>query len=219
MAKPFPSLQDSVEIRPRSLKQAELLKSIQENDITFAVGPAGTGRTYVCSLAAARAFINEEVNRIVIIRPAVGAGGEDIGHLPGTKEEKLWPYVLPILDSWQDVWTPEKIKWFISENLIEIVPVAYLRGRTFSNAYIIVDEAQNMSYEQLLLAVTRLGEGSKLLIDLDYAQCDLPARVRKGEELVRTLRSKGLEQVGFVEFTASDVVRHPTVKALLKSLS
>lgn len=208
----IPKTRKKLEIKARTTKQKEYLKAIRSHDFVICVGPAGTGKTYLSALMALNAFINQQVDKIVITRPAVMAGGEDIGFLPGTINEKLDPYMQPIFDAFKTYWSPHTIEHHIKDGNIEIVPLAYMRGRSFKNAYIICDEAQNCTKDNLLMLMTRLGEGSTMVITGDPIQSDINgfSCLHVAEKLL-----SGIDEIEFVTFTNEDVVRHPTVAKIL----
>jgi phosphate starvation-inducible PhoH-like protein len=182
-------------------------------DITFAVGSAGTGKTFLAALTAAKALIDEDVKKIVVCRPAVNAGGEELGFLPGGINEKMDPYIRPVLDAFKQAWHPKTLQSYIEMGIIEIVPLAFMRGRTFTNTFIIADEMQNATNEQLLMLITRLGEGSRMVITGDPAQKDIA-----GKPCFDMARRKlaGVPQIGFIDFSVEDVVRHRTVELVLR---
>lgn len=202
---------------PRTIKQAEYQEAIRNNDVIFGIGPAGVGKSHVAAIEAATSLEKGEVDRIILVRPAREAVGERLGFLPGTAEEKIEPYMYPIFDSWKDIWMPNKIKALIEQEKIQPWAVAHLRGRTFRNSFVIVDEIQNLTLPQLYLVLTRFGEGSKMVLDGDWAQSDL----MKGEEPCHQLVSAlaGTEKVAHVLFSESDVVRHPMVAKVISAHS
>ncbi|MEM7654643.1 MAG: PhoH family protein [Bacteroidota bacterium] len=200
-------------VRPRNKGQRKIVASAETNDIVFAVGPAGTGKTYIAVALAVRALKEKRVKRIVLCRPAVDAG-ESLGFLPGDMKDKVDPYLRPLYDALRDMIHTEKLKYYLENNTIEIVPFAYMRGRTLDNAYVIMDEAQNATEMQLKMFLTRMGEHSHLIITGDDSQIDLPVRQRSG--LVQVIRIlKGIKGIAFVRLKASDVVRHRLVKDIL----
>ncbi|MEL7530976.1 MAG: PhoH family protein, partial [Bacteroidota bacterium] len=179
----------------------------------FAIGPAGTGKTYIAVALAVRALKEKRVKKIVLCRPAVDAG-ESLGFLPGDLKDKVDPYLRPLYDGLEDMIHSEKLKHYLANNIIEVVPLAYMRGRTLNNAYVIMDEAQNATEMQLKMFLTRMGERSHVIITGDDSQIDLPYRVRSG--LVQGMRIlKGIKGIAFVRLSASDVVRHRLVKDIL----
>jgi phosphate starvation-inducible protein PhoH and related proteins len=200
-------------IRARTPGQAAYITSIRKNDIVFAVGPAGTGKTYLAVAAAMAALRRHDVLKIVLSRPAVEAG-ESLGFLPGDLHEKVDPYLRPLYDALDDMLPPDKLKAYIERRTIEIVPLAYMRGRTLNNAFIILDEAQNATSVQMKMFLTRLGANARAIITGDVTQIDLPSRTVSGlVEIQRVLR--GVEGVEFVYFDKGDVVRHRLVKDII----
>ncbi|GAB4404456.1 MAG: PhoH family protein [Microscillaceae bacterium] len=200
-------------IKAKTDNQKELVKACKENDLVFAVGPAGTGKTYISVALAVQALKEKEVKKIIITRPAVEAG-ENLGFLPGDLKEKIDPYLRPIYDALDDMLPPEKIKLFQETRVIEIAPLAYMRGRTLQNAFILLDEAQNTTPMQIKMFLTRMGQNSKVIVTGDSSQIDLPKKQKSG--LVETLQIlKGVPGIGFVELKAKDVVRHKLVKRII----
>lgn len=200
---------------PRTRTQLRYLQSMDENDVVFGIGPAGTGKTYLAVAAAAAALRDKKVARIVLTRPAVEAG-EALGFLPGDLTEKILPYLRPLYDALYDMVEPEEVNKMIERGLIEIAPLAYMRGRTLNNAAIILDEAQNTTGEQMLMFLTRLGAGARCVVTGDPSQVDLKKGVTSGlHEASRILR--GVEGVEFVEFERRDVVRHRVVASIIKA--
>ncbi len=196
-------------VNPRNVAQKRYLETIQNSDMTFAIGPAGTGKTYLAVAVAAAALNEHKIKRIVLCRPAVEAG-ERLGFLPGDLAEKINPYLRPLYDSLYDLLGFEKVGKLIERSIIEIAPLAFMRGRTLSDAFIILDEAQNTTSEQMKMFLTRLGFGSRAVITGDVTQTDLPAGRKSGlREAIRILR--GVKDIGFLEFGEKDVVRHPLV--------
>jgi phosphate starvation-inducible PhoH-like protein len=202
-----------VSIKPKTQNQVKLVQAVQENDLVFAVGPAGTGKTYISVALAVRALKNKEVKKIIITRPAVEAG-ENLGFLPGDLKEKIDPYLRPIYDALQDMIPSEKLKFYQENGVIEIAPLAYMRGRTLQNAYILLDEAQNTTAMQLKMFLTRMGQHSKVIITGDVSQTDLPRHQRSG--LVEALHILGnVPGIGFVQLQSTDVIRHKLVKRII----
>src|SRR3954453_4557701 len=197
-------------VTPRNVAQKMYLQSIQDNDITFGIGPAGTGKTFLAVAAAAGALADKSVKRIVLCRPAVEAG-ERLGFLPGDIAEKVNPYLRPLYDSLYDIIGFEKVEKLMERSVIEIAPLAFMRGRTLNDSFIILDEAQNTTPEQMKMFLTRLGFGSKAVVTGDITQVDLPeGRARSGLLLVRNIL-EGIPGLSFVELTGRDVVRHRIV--------
>jgi phosphate starvation-inducible protein PhoH and related proteins len=197
----------------RTLGQRNYVEAIQKNDIVFGVGPAGTGKTYLAVAMAVAALKKEQVNRIILTRPAVEAG-EALGFLPGDLQEKITPYLRPLYDALRDMMDTEEIERSVSRQTIEVAPLAYMRGRTLSNAFIILDEAQNTTTEQMFMLLTRMGPNSKCVVTGDVTQIDLPANKRSG--LVEALQAlKNVQGISFVYFTERDVVRHELVRAVI----
>ena len=200
-------------IKPRTVNQYLLVQQAAENDLVFAIGPAGTGKTYISVALAVRALKNKQVKKIIITRPAVEAG-ENLGFLPGDLKEKIDPYLRPIYDALSDMVPSEKLKFYEENKIIEIAPLAYMRGRTLQNAFILLDEAQNTTPMQIKMFLTRMGPNSKAIITGDRSQIDLPKNQRSGLiDAVSIL--KGIEGIGFVELEGKDVVRHRLVKEII----
>jgi phosphate starvation-inducible PhoH-like protein len=193
-------------------KQKEYGRTIRENTIVFAIGSAGSGKTFLAALHAMDEFLAGRVEKIVVCRPVVNAGGEELGFLPGGLHEKMDPYIKPIFDAFALQWHPKQIQTMMEYGKIEIAPLAFMRGRTFSNAFIICDEAQNATDDQLLMLLSRLGSGSKMVITGDPSQKDIAGR--PFERARRKLC--GVSGIAFVEFNDDDVVRHPLVKRIIK---
>ncbi len=210
----FMKTRQRVEINPINENQREYLRSINNHDITFGVGPAGTGKTYLATLMAMQAQTEGLVDRIVICRPAVNADDEDLGFLPGGINQKMDPYVRPIFDAFRTYWSQQTINDYIGRGIIEISPLAYMRGRTFKNTFIVCDEFQNATDKQLLMLLTRLGDGSKMVITGDPCQSDVNGR----SCLVSALETLSpIDTISFVTFKIADVVRHPTVKKVIRA--
>ena len=202
-------------IRPKTLGQKEYLNSIRNNAITFGVGPAGTGKTYLAVAAAVAAFRAKEVNRIILTRPAVEAG-ERLGFLPGDLQSKVDPYLRPLYDALFEMLGPESYAKYVERGNIEVAPLAYMRGRTLDDSFIILDEAQNTSREQMKMFLTRLGFGSRIVITGDVTQIDLPGEKISGlKEAMRILRD--VEDIAICRLTGSDVVRHVIVQRIIKA--
>jgi len=203
------------QIKPKTLGQREYIKAIREHDIVFAIGPAGTGKTYLAVVMAISALRNKQVSRLVLTRPAVEAG-EKLGFLPGDLQEKVDPYLRPLYDGLYDVLGPENTQKYLERNIIEIAPLAYMRGRTLENAFIILDEAQNTTCEQMKMFLTRLGFGSKAVITGDITQIDLPRGQVSGLVHAQKILSR-IEGVAFHYLTGEDIVRHPLVADIIKA--
>ncbi|HEX6876477.1 MAG TPA: PhoH family protein, partial [Nocardioidaceae bacterium] len=196
-------------IRPKTLNQKRYVESIDKSTITFGIGPAGTGKTYLAMAKAVQALQGKQVNRIILTRPAVEAG-EHLGFLPGTLGEKIDPYLRPLYDALHDMMDPDSIPKLMAAGTIEVAPLAYMRGRTLNDAFIILDEAQNTSPEQMKMFLTRLGFGSKMVVTGDVTQVDLPGGMKSGLRVVEDILSE-IEDVHFNRLTAHDVVRHRLV--------
>ncbi|MFO7243740.1 MAG: PhoH family protein [Actinomycetes bacterium] len=200
-------------IRPRTQGQAAYVQAIEQHTITFGIGPAGTGKTYLAMAQAVAALQAKRVNRIVLTRPAVEAG-ERLGFLPGTLSEKIDPYLRPLYDALHDMVDPESIPKLIEAGTIEVAPLAYMRGRTLNDAFIILDEAQNTTREQMKMFLTRLGFGSTMVVTGDITQVDLPGGMESGLRAAREIL-RGVDDIAFCELTADDVVRHRLVSDII----
>jgi phosphate starvation-inducible protein PhoH and related proteins len=200
-------------IRPKTLNQKRYVDAIDRNTIVFGIGPAGTGKTYLAMAKAVQALQGKQVNRIILTRPAVEAG-ERLGFLPGTLYEKIDPYLRPLYDALHDMIDPESIPKLMSAGTIEVAPLAYMRGRTLNDAFIILDEAQNTTPEQMKMFLTRLGFGSQIVVTGDTTQIDLPGGSRSGLLVVRDILD-GMEDVHFAQLTSTDVVRHRMVSDIV----
>ncbi len=196
-------------IRPKTLGQKQYVDAIDKHTVVFGIGPAGTGKTYLAVAKAVQALQNKSVNRIILTRPAVEAG-ERLGFLPGTLSEKIDPYLRPLYDALHDMIDPDSIPRLMTSGTIEVAPLAYMRGRTLNDAFVILDEAQNTTPEQMKMFLTRLGFGSTIVVTGDVTQVDLPGGTRSGLRVVREIL-QGVEDVEFCELTSRDVVRHPLV--------
>ncbi len=214
--KPAPRDQSFVKhVRPKSPGQAKLMEAIDQHALVMALGPAGTGKTYLAIAKAVEALESGRVGRIVLSRPAVEAG-ESLGFLPGDLEDKLAPYLRPLYDALSDRLSPKRLKALMAEGLIEIAPVAYMRGRTLNNAFVVIDEAQNCTYTQLKMLLTRLGWSSTMIVTGDPAQSDLlPTMSGLGPVAERL---DGVGGVAVVRLQAEDIVRHPLVATMLEAL-
>jgi len=202
-------------IRPKTLHQKEYVDAIDAHTVVFGIGPAGTGKTYLAMAKAVQALQAKEVNRIILTRPAVEAG-ERLGFLPGTLSEKIDPYLRPLYDALHDMMDPDSIPRLMEAGTIEVAPLAYMRGRTLNDAFIILDEAQNTTPEQMKMFLTRLGFGSKMVITGDVTQVDLPGGTSSGLRQVQHVLH-GVEDVSFTEMTAEDVVRHELVSRIVSA--
>ena len=202
-------------IRPKTANQKRYVDAIEDHTITFGIGPAGTGKTYLAMAKAVSALQAKKVNRIVLTRPAVEAG-EHLGFLPGTLNEKIDPYLRPLFDALHDMIDIETIPRMIQSGIIEAAPLAFMRGRTLNDAFIILDEAQNSTPEQMKMFLTRLGFGSKMVITGDVTQIDLPNGQHSGLRVVRDIL-KGIDDIAFLELTAEDVVRHRLIGDIVKA--
>ncbi|MEU8817769.1 PhoH family protein [Actinoplanes sp. NPDC048796] len=200
-------------IRPKTLGQKRYVDAIDENTIVFGIGPAGTGKTYLAMAKAVQALLAKQVSRLILTRPAVEAG-ERLGFLPGTLNEKIDPYLRPLYDALHDMLDPEAIPRLMAAGTIEVAPLAYMRGRTLNDAFIILDEAQNTTPEQMKMFLTRLGFGAKIVVTGDVTQVDLPGGTTSGLKVVREIL-QNVEDVHFAELSSSDVVRHRLVAEIV----
>jgi phosphate starvation-inducible PhoH-like protein len=202
-------------IKPKTVNQKKLVEVAKKKDLVFAIGPAGTGKTYISVALAVRALKNKEVKKIVITRPAVEAG-ENLGFLPGDLKEKIDPYLRPIYDALEDMIAPEKLRYYYENNVIEIAPLAFMRGRTLHNAFILLDEAQNTTTMQIKMFLTRMGPKSKMIVTGDRSQIDLSGNQKSG--LIEALDTlKKVSEIGFVELTSKDVMRHKLVEKIINA--
>lgn len=202
-------------IKPKTINQQKLVSLVKDNDLVFALGPAGTGKTYISVAMAIKALKNKQVKKIIITRPAVEAG-ENLGFLPGDLKEKIDPYLRPIYDALNDMIPFEKLRYYMEREIVEIAPLAYMRGRTLNNAFILLDEAQNTTPMQMKMFLTRMGPDSKMIITGDSSQVDLPGNQRSGlKEAVRILRE--VNGIGFIELNEKDVIRHKLVKDIIEA--
>jgi phosphate starvation-inducible protein PhoH and related proteins len=200
-------------VRARTPNQRVLVEECAKNDLIFAIGPAGTGKTYTAIALAVRALKNREIKKIILSRPAVEAG-ENLGFLPGDLKEKIDPYLQPLYDALQDMIPPRKLEDFIKEGIIEIAPLAFMRGRTLSNAFVILDEAQNTTINQLKMFLTRMGLNAKFIITGDVTQIDLPRRSNSGLIFAMKLL-QNIESISVVQFNTNDIVRHRLVRDIV----
>lgn len=202
-------------IKPKTPNQIKLVQLIKENDLVFALGPAGTGKTYISVALAVQALKNKQVKKIIITRPAVEAG-ENLGFLPGDLKEKIDPYLRPIYDALNDMVPFEKLQYYMEREIIEIAPLAYMRGRTLNNAYILLDEGQNTTPMQMKMFLTRMGPESKMIVTGDTSQVDLPTNQRSGlKEATRILTN--VKGIGIIELNERDVVRHKLVRDIIEA--
>jgi len=202
-------------IRARTINQQKLVDEYDTNDLLFAIGPAGSGKTYTAIALAVRAFKNKEVKRIILTRPAVEAG-ENLGFLPGDLKEKLDPYLRPLYDALMDMIHPRKLAELIENDVIEIAPLAYMRGRTLDNAFVILDEAQNTTINQLKMFLTRMGKNAKFIVNGDTTQIDL--RPKNNSGLIQAMKIlKDIKGISIVEFDERDIIRHHLVKYIVKA--
>lgn len=204
-----------LQVKARTANQRKLVELANENDMVFAIGPAGTGKTYTAVALAVRALKQKEVRKIILTRPAVEAG-ENLGFLPGDLKDKLDPYLQPLYDALRDMIPPERLRDFLETGTIQIAPLAYMRGRTLDNAFVILDEAQNATTSQLKMFLTRMGKSASFMITGDLTQIDLPKRQPSG--LVHTLKYlKDIPGIGVVYLNENDVIRHPLVKSIIRA--
>lgn len=200
-------------IKARTFNQRKLVKSVEKHDMVFALGPAGTGKTYTAVALAARALKNKEVRKIILCRPAVEAG-ESLGFLPGDVKEKLDPYLQPLYDALHDMFPAEKLNEYVENSIVQIAPLAYMRGRTLDNAFVILDEAQNASRSQFKMFLTRMGKNAKFLVTGDASQIDLPKNTPSG--LIQAMQIlKDTNGIDFIHFDGRDVIRHSLVKKII----
>ncbi len=202
-------------VTARSANQLRYIQAMERSDLVFAIGPAGTGKTYLAVAVAVQMLMNKRVNRIILTRPAVEAG-EKLGFLPGDLQEKVDPYLRPLYDALYDIMDYERVERFLERRIIEIAPLAFMRGRTLGDSFIILDEGQNTTSEQMKMFLTRIGLDSKVVVTGDVTQIDLPPGKRSGLVEAREILS-GIEGIEFVYFTEKDVVRHPLVKSIIRA--
>jgi len=212
---PRPRLFGKKAVTPKSPNQRAYMESIETNDMVFAIGPGGTGKTYLAVAMAVSALLTKKVDRIILVRPAVEAG-EKLGYLPGTLQEKIDPYMRPLYDALYDLLEPDKLSRFLEKGVIEVAPLAFMRGRTLNSSFVILDEAQNTTSEQMKMFLTRLGFNSKAVITGDITQIDLPPGRRSG--LIEALEVvEQIPGIGFIRFNERDVVRHSLVQQIIKA--
>ncbi len=202
-------------VRPRTNGQKRYIDAIRKNDVLFAVGPAGTGKTYLAVGLAVAALKEGKVSRVVLVRPAVEAG-ESLGYLPGDLREKVEPYLRPLYDAFYEMFSPERFMKYVEKKVIEIAPLAYMRGRTLNDSFIILDEAQNTTPEQMKMFLTRLGFGSRAVVIGDITQIDLPTGKESGLKVVRNIL-KGIPGIDFIALDKNDVVRHEVVQKIVQA--
>lgn len=202
-------------IRVKTPTQIEYYKAVKKNDIVFAIGPAGTGKTYLAVAMAISALKTREVSKIILARPAVEAG-ESLGFLPGDLSQKVDPYLRPLYDAAEEMMTAEKLRSYIERGTVEVAPLAYMRGRTLNNAFVILDEAQNATTMQMKMFLTRIGSGSKAIITGDMTQIDLPSRSQSGLVQIQEIL-QGIEGISMVYFNKADVMRHRLVKEIIEA--
>lgn len=208
-------IRPDLRVRPRTQGQQEYLEAIARHEMTFAIGPAGTGKTYLAMAVAVSHLMNKKVKRLILTRPAVEAG-ENLGFLPGDLEEKISPYLRPLYDALYAMVDLTKVQRMIEEQRIEVAPLAFMRGRTLDHSFILLDEAQNTTSEQMKMFLTRLGQGSRAIITGDVTQCDLPRGTKSGlAEAARILKS--VPEIGMVHLSRRDVVRHPLVERIISA--
>ncbi len=202
-------------IKAKTLGQKLYIESIKKNDLVFAIGPAGTGKTYLAMVMAVKYLLNKQVNRIILTRPAIEAG-ENLGFLPGDMQDKVDPYLRPLYDALYDILGPEKVKLYLEKDIIEVAPLAYMRGRTLDDSFVILDEAQNTTPEQMKMFLTRIGFNSRAVITGDITQIDLPHSKNSGLNQVTKIL-KDVAGIDFIYLTNRDVVRHELVKKIIRA--
>jgi len=215
LAEPSGALHDDISIKPRTRGQREYLDAIESHTITIAIGPAGTGKTYLAMAAAVSALLHKEVNRLILTRPAVEAG-ENLGFLPGDLEQKVHPYLRPLFDALYSMLDPERVQRLIDREMIEVAPLAFMRGRTLDKSFAILDEAQNTTSEQMKMFLTRLGAGSKAVITGDITQTDLPDGRESGLTQIQKILDD-TDGIAIRRLSRSDVVRHPLVQSIVQA--
>jgi len=210
-AHPKPESENKIAVRPKNLAQRSYLNEIETHDLTFGIGPAGTGKTYLAVSTAVKALRSHQVEKIILVRPAVEAG-EKLGYLPGSLQEKVDPYMMPLYDALTDM-LDGHLDSYLQSKVIQVVPLAFMRGRTLNNAFIILDEAQNTTVEQMKMFLTRMGERSKIVVIGDLTQVDLQGRESGLAHFLNLLNDE--EEISVMRFSASDVVRHPLVQKII----
>jgi len=203
------------EIRAKTFRQRQYIEAIRNHDLTFCIGPAGTGKTFLAAVVAAQALLSDSVERLILTRPAVEAG-ERLGFLPGDLQQKIDPYLRPLYDALHELIDPEKIPSLMERGVIEVAPLAYMRGRTLSNAFVILDEAQNTTPAQMKMALTRLGFRSRMVVTGDVTQTDLPSHQTSGLAVASQIL-KNVEGIAFCQLTKADVVRNPLVQRIVSA--
>jgi phosphate starvation-inducible PhoH-like protein len=211
----MPAIAGTRQVRPRTTGQGRYVTAMRENDVIFAIGPAGTGKTYLAVAIAVTLLRQGAIKKIVLVRPAVEAG-EKLGFLPGDIAAKINPYLRPLLDALNDMMEPEQVKRYMENDIIEIAPLAFMRGRTLNAAVIILDEGQNTTVPQMQMFLTRMGHGSKVIVTGDVTQVDLPKNTRSGL-IDATHRLESLERIAVIQLGEKDIVRHPLVQAIVKA--
>jgi phosphate starvation-inducible PhoH-like protein len=208
-------MQAGRQVRPKTAGQARYVAAIQDHDVVFCIGPAGSGKTYLAVAMAVSALKQELIRKIVLVRPAVEAG-ESLGYLPGDLQAKINPYLRPLLDALREMMDYDQIKRYTEQDLIEVIPLAYMRGRTLNEAFIILDEAQNTTIAQMKMFLTRMGRGSKIVVSGDVTQVDLPSHLRSGL-IDAQRRLQGIEGIAHVHLTGADIVRHRLVQEIVRA--
>ena len=204
-----------IQIRAKTFRQKRYVNAIKTHDLTFCIGPAGTGKTFLAAIVAVQALLADEVERLILTRPAVEAG-ERLGFLPGDLQQKINPYLRPLYDALYEILDAEKIPSYLERGIIEVAPIAYMRGRTLNNAFIILDEAQNTTSAQMKMVLTRLGNRSRMVVTGDVTQTDLPSYQESGLAMAERIL-KHIDDIAFCELTKADVVRHPLVQKIVEA--
>lgn len=209
------STRKGLSIRAKTRNQRQYIDAIRNHDLTFCIGPAGTGKTFLAAILAVQALLRNEVERLILTRPAVEAG-EKLGFLPGDLQQKVNPYLRPLYDALYEMLDPEKVPSYMERGIIEVAPIAYMRGRTLNNAFVILDEAQNTTPQQMKMVLTRLGQKSRMVVTGDITQTDLPSYRKSGLAVAEKIL-KNIEGIAFCELTKADVVRHPLVQRIVEA--